>query len=84
MRETMGSDVMKRVWAKRRGWQTRVPPEGRVIGRASAGREKIFDVRRIYNDVTFIDDFLTPEFVDDHKLYHYRYDPATGRMVVLR
>lgn len=47
------------------------------------GREKIFEVRRIYNDVTFIDDFLTPDFVDRHQLYHYRRDPATGRMVVV-
>ncbi len=47
------------------------------------GREKIFEVRHIYNDVTFIDDFLTPEFVDRFKLYHYRRDPSTGRMVVV-
>ncbi len=47
------------------------------------GREKIFEVRRIYNDVTFIDEFLTPEFVDRFKMYHYRYDPSTRRMVVV-
>lgn len=41
------------------------------------GREKIFEVRRIYNDVGFIDSFLTPEFVDKYKLYHYQYDQAT-------
>jgi stage V sporulation protein R len=40
-------------------------------------------VRRVYNDVTFIDDFLTPEFVDRYKLYHYRQDPMSGRMVVV-
>ena len=47
------------------------------------GMEKIFEVRRIYNDVTFIDEFLTPEFVERFKLYHYRFDPATRRMVVV-
>src|SRR5690606_19164714 len=47
------------------------------------GREKIFEVRRIYNDVTFIDEFLTPEFVDRFRMYHYRYDPSTRRMVVV-
>ena len=47
------------------------------------GREKIFEVRRVHNDVTFIDEFLTPEFVDRYKLYHYRQDPTTGRMVVV-
>lgn len=44
------------------------------------GREKIFEVRRIYNDVSFIDEFLTPEFVDRHKMYHYRRDPRTGEL----
>lgn len=47
------------------------------------GRAKIFEVRRVHNDVTFIDEFLTPEFVDRYKLYHYRQDPATGRMVAV-
>jgi len=47
------------------------------------GRQKIFEVRRVHNDVTFIDEFLTPEFVDRFKLYHYRQDPTTGRMVVV-
>ncbi len=67
----------------RRNWnKDRKRPE-RVKGLGSPGREKIFEVRRIYNDVTFIDEFLTPEFVDKHRLYHYRYDPSTGRMVVV-
>jgi stage V sporulation protein R len=47
------------------------------------GFEKIFEVRRVYNDVTFIDEFLTPEFVDRFRLYHYRFDPSTRRMVVV-
>ena len=47
------------------------------------GREKIFEVRRIHNDVTFIDEFLTPEFVERFKMYQYRYDPTTRRMVVV-
>jgi len=38
----------------------------------------VFEVRRIYNDVTFIDEFLTQEFVDKYKMYRYRLDPATG------
>jgi len=68
---------------ERRNWGRGREPVGRVVGRNSPGREKIFEVRRIYNDVTFLDEFLTPEFVEDQKLYHYRYDPATGRMVVV-
>jgi stage V sporulation protein R len=43
------------------------------------GREKIFEVRRIYNDVTFIDEFLTRDFCEEHKLYTYEFNPKTGR-----
>ncbi|MFQ5491936.1 MAG: SpoVR family protein [Phycisphaerae bacterium] len=68
---------------ERRNWGQGQGPKDRVVGRGSPGREKIFDVRRIHNDVTFLDEFLTPEFVDDQKLYHYRFDPTTGRMVVV-
>ena len=67
----------------RREWNKGEEPKGRVVGRGSPGREKIFEVRALYNDVTFLDEFLTPEFVEDQKLYHYRYDPNTGRMVVV-
>jgi len=68
---------------ERRNWGNGSEVPRRVVGRRSPGREKIFEVRAIHNDVTFIDAFLTPEFVEDHKLYHYRQDPATGRMVVV-
>jgi stage V sporulation protein R len=43
------------------------------------GREKIFEVRRIYNDVTFVDEFLTPEFCERQKLFTYEVNPKTGR-----
>jgi stage V sporulation protein R len=33
--------------------------------------QKIFEVRALYNDVTFIDEFLTPEFCIEHKLYTF-------------
>ena len=38
------------------------------------GQQKIFEVRRLYNDVTFIDEFLTPEFIEEQLLYTYRYN----------
>ena len=38
------------------------------------GREKIFEVRRIHNDVTFIDEFLTPEFCREHKMFAFGYN----------
>ncbi len=43
------------------------------------GREKIFEVRKIHNDVTFIDTFVTPEFIEAQKLFVYRFNPRTGR-----
>ena len=42
------------------------------------GRDKIFEVRRIYNDVTFIDTFLTEDFCRKHKLFSFAYNEASG------
>ncbi len=38
------------------------------------GRQKIFEVRRIHNDITFVDTFLTPDFCRKHNLFSYRYN----------
>lgn len=38
------------------------------------GREKIFEVRQMYNDLTFIDTFLTKEFCAEHKLFQFEYN----------
>ncbi len=38
------------------------------------GRQKIFDVRKLYNDVSFIDEFLTPEFAREAKMYTFGYN----------
>lgn len=43
------------------------------------GRDKIFEVRKIYNDVNFIDTFLTPEFCEKHSLFTYRWNEKKGR-----
>jgi len=43
------------------------------------GREKIFEVRSIYNDVSFIDTFMNQEFCDAQKLYVYQYNQRTGK-----
>jgi stage V sporulation protein R len=50
--------------------------------RLGKGREKIFEVRRIYNDILFIDEFLTPQFCEEHKLFTYEYNPQTGEYVI--
>jgi stage V sporulation protein R len=41
---------------------------------AGLGREKIFEVRRVHNDITFIDSFLTPEFCRRQKMFSYAYN----------
>lgn len=38
------------------------------------GKQKIFDVRKIYNDVTFIDEFFTMDFCKKHGFFSYGYD----------
>jgi stage V sporulation protein R len=46
------------------------------------GRAKIFEVRRHYNDLTFLDTFLTPDFVRRHGLFTYEYNDMTGQYVI--
>jgi len=46
------------------------------------GRDKIFEVRRLYCDVTFIDEFLTPEFCSRHLLYAFDYDRRREQYVI--
>ena len=40
------------------------------------GRQKIFEVRKIYSDLNFIDTFLTQDFCREHKLFVYAYNNA--------
>ncbi len=43
------------------------------------GLAKLFEVRGIYNDVTFIDAFLTEEFAARHNLFTYTYSKKTSQ-----
>jgi stage V sporulation protein R len=45
--------------------------------RLGKGREKIFEVRALHNDVTFIDEFLDEEFCYTQKLFGYGYNKGT-------
>ena len=58
--------------AARRNWD-------RQLG---LGRQKIFEVRRIYNDVGFIDAFLTPEFARRHNFFTYKFNPRTKEYII--
>ncbi len=50
--------------------------------RTGIGRKKLFEVRGLYTDVTFIDEFLTPEFAAEHKLYAFGYNARNDRMEI--
>ncbi|MCB9507913.1 MAG: SpoVR family protein [Myxococcales bacterium] len=43
------------------------------------GRQKLFEVRRLHNDVTFLDEFLTQDFVERQRLYTFGYNPKARR-----
>ena len=57
---------------KRRNWD-------RQLG---LGRQKIFEVRRVHNDITFIDTFLTPEFCREHKMFSFAFQDQAGQYVI--
>ena len=47
------------------------------------GRQKIFEVRKHYNDVTFIDEFLTADFAAEQKLFVYGFNEKANRWEIL-
>jgi stage V sporulation protein R len=47
------------------------------------GRKKIFEVRKHYNDITFIDEFLTAEFAAEQKLFVYGFNEKGNRWEIL-
>jgi stage V sporulation protein R len=44
----------------------------------TVGWDRMYQVRESHNDVTFIDEFLTQEFVDANNYFTYEYSHATG------
>jgi stage V sporulation protein R len=58
--------------ATRAGWDRNV----------GLGRRKIFEVRRVHNDATFLDEFLTPEFCAEQKLFVSKDDDKTKKKTV--
>jgi len=47
------------------------------------GRQKVFEVRRHYNDVTFIDAFLTPEFAATQGLFTFGFNEKGNRWEIV-
>ena len=54
-------------------WETRVKWDKKV----GLGHKKIFEVRKMYNDLMFIDAYLTAEFCREHKLFVFEYNDRT-------
>ncbi len=46
------------------------------------GRQKIFEVRRNHNDITFIDTFLTPEFCLEQNYFSFLFHEQAGTYVI--
>ena len=44
----------------------------------AAGWDRLFEIRESHNDVTFLDEFLTQEFVDDNDYFTYEFTRTTG------
>jgi stage V sporulation protein R len=53
---------------ERRAWDKRV----------GLGRKKIFEVRKLYNDVTFIDEFFTADFCERNKFFSFSLNERSG------
>jgi len=47
------------------------------------GRQKIFEVRKMHNDVTFIDTFMNEEFCEQQKLFTYGFNRRTGQYEIV-
>ncbi len=46
------------------------------------GRDKIYEVRRLYNDVTFIDEFFTLDFCREQKFFTFQENRRSGRLEI--
>jgi stage V sporulation protein R len=57
---------------KRRSWDKQL----------GLGRQKIFEVRRVHNDITFIDTYLTPEFCVRHNMFSFAYQEQAGQYII--
>jgi len=47
------------------------------------GRQKIFEVRKVHNDVTFIDSYFNEEFCIQQKLFTYGFNRRTGQYEIV-
>ncbi|NBX18170.1 MAG: SpoVR family protein [Proteobacteria bacterium] len=58
--------------AVRKAWNTNT----------NRGREKLFEVRKFHNDITFIDEFLDEDFCEEAKMFTWAADRRSGQAVI--
>jgi stage V sporulation protein R len=51
--------------------------------RTGLGGKKIFEVRRLYNDITFLDEFFTLEFCVEQKFYTFGFQERSGNWEIM-
>ncbi len=51
--------------------------------RLGLGRKKIFEVRKLYNDITFIDEFFTLDFCIEQKFYTFGFNERSGNWEIM-
>jgi stage V sporulation protein R len=51
--------------------------------RLGLGRDKIFEVRKLYSDITFIDEFFTLEFCLDQQFYSFGFNERSGNWEIM-
>jgi len=59
--------------AEKRDWDRRL----------GLGRKKIFEVRKLYNDITFIDEFFTLDFCIEQKFYSFGFNERAGNWEIM-
>ena len=57
-------------WRRAKSWDRRL----------GLGKKKIFEVRKLYNDITFIDEFFTEEFCREQQVLLVRLQRALGQL----
>jgi stage V sporulation protein R len=51
--------------------------------RTGLGARRIFEVRKLYNDITFIDEFFTLEFCIEQKFYSFGFSERSGNWEIM-
>src|SRR3954454_5714049 len=51
--------------------------------RTGLGMKRIFEVRKLYNDITFIDEFFTLEFCIEQKFYSFGFSERSGNWEIM-